>query len=59
MGPTTKIKRLLGLENHIFFNHGGHNYTCVNCGKELYIPPHSEFGHQKKMFRGCKGRRKQ
>ncbi|QZA69196.1 hypothetical protein 010DV004_264 [Bacillus phage 010DV004] len=54
-----RIKRLLGLEHHIFSNYMGHNYMCVKCGKELYIPPHSEFGHQKKALRGCKGGRKQ
>ncbi|QZA69785.1 hypothetical protein 035JT004_267 [Bacillus phage 035JT004] len=59
----TKIKRLLGLEHHIFSNYFsnsmGHSYKCVKCGKELYIPLHSEFEHHKKAFKGCKGRRKQ
>lgn len=52
-----KIKRLLGLEPHIFVQYIRNNYMCMKCGKELYVPPYSEFGFMVKDAKGCKGKR--
>lgn len=53
-----KIKRLLGLEPHIFVQYMRNNYMCMKCGKELYVPPYSEFGFMVKDAKGCKGKRR-
>lgn len=55
-----KIKRLLGLEPHIFVEYMLNNYMCMKCGKELYVPPHRKFRFMVMdaiRLKGCKGRK--